>query len=198
MAKSYQRSLLIGLITLAPLFGACEQADISGVTEQPTASVAYKGGKQAKVLKKKARSPKTTVDSDVATHGKGLELKIGKFELWVPKGAVRTPTTFRMTIVEGDLVGVSLEAWDNQGNPVTQFQVPLRLTLPYDEIDPNEIRNPSDLRLANIVSATDETILELVHVSVDKKSKTITGNIMHFSVWSVALELSKELSPGID
>lgn len=198
MAKSYQRTLLVGLLTLAPFFGACEQADISGVTEQPTASVAYKGGKQAKVLKRKASSPRTTVDSDVATHGKSVELRIGKFELWVPKGAVRTPTTFRMTVVEGDIVGVSLEAWDNQGNPVTQFQVPLRLTLPYDEIDPNEIRSLSDLRLANIVSATDETILELVHVSVDKKSQTITGNITHFSVWSLAIDLAKELSPGID
>ena len=73
MAKSYQRTLLIALLTVAPLFGACEQVDISGVSQPMVPTVTAKP-KAAKVLKKKTRGAAITVDSDVATRGKGVQL----------------------------------------------------------------------------------------------------------------------------
>jgi hypothetical protein len=198
MAKSYQRTLLLGLIMLAPLYAGCERAaDIAGVTEAPAQTLTLKS-RHNKVLKRTSVGTSGTVVSDWTNHGKPLTLEIGKYKLWVPKGAVKNPTIFRMTVLTGSVVGVSLEAFDNQGDPVTQFQTPLRLTLPYDEADEAEIDNPSHLLLANIVSESDPTILEIVNPAVNQKHKTITGSITHFSVWSLAIQLSKELSPGID
>ena len=194
MAKSYQRSLLIGLITLAPLFGACEQADISGVTEsEVSAPEAAAKPKFVKLLLRQSAASGGAVAVDWVTAGKTTTLKVGKYELFVPRGAVQKPTTFRMTVLSGSVIGVSLEAWDNQGNRITEFRSPLRLTLPYDEA---HIYNTNDckLLLANIVSETDHTILDVVNVGVDTSAQTITGNITHFSIWSLA----KELSPGID
>lgn len=196
MAKSYQRTLLVGLLTLAPLFGACEQADISGVTDAAAPAVALKS-KQVKVITRAWSALPGTVTSDWVTAGKATALKLGKYTLWVPKGAVQKPTMFRMTVLGGPVIGVALEAVDNKGEAVTHFQVPLRLTLPYDEAD-LILRNPSDLLLANIASEADQTILEVVNVNVNQKEQTITGNITHFSVWSLAIDSSKELSPGID
>lgn len=194
MAKTYQRTLLIGLLTLAPLFGACEQVDISGVTESeaPAQDAAAKP-KTVKLLLRHAAASGRTVAVDWVTAGKTTTLKLGKYELFVPRGAVKKPTTFRMTVLSGPVIGVSLEAWDNQGNRVTEFNVPLRLTLPYDEAHVYSVDDCKFL-LANIVSETDHTILDVVNVGVNPEAQTITGNITHFSVWSLA----KELSPAID
>jgi hypothetical protein len=127
-----------------------------------------------------------------------MRLKIGKYELRVPKDAVSQNTLFRMKIIDGPVAGVSLEAWDSRGNPVTKFKHDLELTLPYEDIEDFEITDPSNLLVVNIAGVNDETILEVVNTRVDKKDQTVTGRIAHFSVWCIAIELSKELSPGID
>ena len=197
MAKSFKQPLLIGLLALTPLFAACERAaDISGVTEAPVAAAAKP--KAAKVVKRAHQAVGGHLVSDWVTAGKTTTLKLGKYELFIPKGAVKKPTTFRMTVLTGSVIGVSLEAFDNHGEPVTQFRVPLHLTLPYDEGDITDLENPGKLVLANIVSADDETILDLTNASADTVTKTVKGNITHFSIWSLARVLTKELSPGID
>lgn len=193
MAKSYQRTLLVGLLTLAPLFGACEQADINGVTEPVTPSVAAKP-KTAKVVSRVVHTTSGTVVSEWVTNGKDATLQLGKYRLYVPRGAVRKPTLFVMTILDGQMIGVSLTAFDKDWNPVTEFRAPVMLTLPYDEADQSEVGDGNKLKIANVVSETDRTILELVNVTRDEAAKTITGNLFHFSVWSLA----KELSPAID
>jgi hypothetical protein len=199
MAKSFKQPLLIGLLALAPLFTACERsADISGVTELPVPTVAAARQKTARVVTRQTVSTSGVVYSQWISGGKSTTLTIGKYELFVPKGAVKKPTLFRMQVLSGDVIGVSLNAWDNSFQPVTQFQAPLRLTLPYDDADFSQFENPSKLLLANIVSDTDTSILELVSPSIDPIHQTITGNITHFSIWSLAVSLSKELSPGID
>jgi hypothetical protein len=197
MAKSFKQPLLIGLLALVPFFTACERAtDISGVTEAAAPTVATKP-RPAKVLTREGVNLGGVVYSEWITAGKSTTLTIGKYELVIPKGAVKKPTIFRMTVLTGSVIGVSLQAWDNSFEPVTQFQAPLRLTLPYDEAPETEVQHPDRLLLANIVSDTDTSILELVAPSIDPINKTITGNITHFSIWSLALSL-KELSPGID
>jgi hypothetical protein len=198
MAKSFKQPLLIGLLALVPLVTACERsADISGVTEAPVAAMAARQ-KTARVVTRQSVSTSGVVYSQWISGGKSTTLTVGKYELFVPKGAVKKPTLFRMQVLSGDVIGVSLNAWDNNLQPVTQFQAPLRLTLPYDDADFSQFDSPSRLLLANIVSDSDTSILELVAPSVDPINQTITGNITHFSIWSLAVSLSKELSPGID
>ena len=193
MAKSYQRTLLVGLLTLAPLFGACEHADISGVTESSAPTFAAKT-KNARIVSRVAHTTSGTVVSEWLTNGKDATLQLGKYKLYVPRGAVKKPTIFVMTVLNGEMIGVSLLAFDKDWNRVTEFRTPLILTLPYDEADQTEIGNGNKLKIANVVSEIDTTILELVNVSRDEANQTITGNLFHFSVWSLA----KELSPAID
>ncbi|HEX6066990.1 MAG TPA: hypothetical protein VFZ04_22295, partial [Longimicrobiales bacterium] len=192
-AKSYQRTLLVGLLTLAPLFGACEQADISGVTELPSIATAPKV-KSAAIVSRVTHATSGTVLSDWLTNGKAATLQIGKYKLEIPRGAVKKPTIFVMTVLDGDMIGVRLLAFDKDWNRVTEFPVPLRLTLPYDEADQSDIGNPGKLLFANVASEIDTTILELLSTQLDRDNQTITGNLFHFSVWSLA----KELSPAID
>lgn len=193
MAKSYQRTLLIALITLAPLFGACEQVDISGVTEPAAQTVAAKP-KTAVVLSRVVHTTSGTVVSDWVTNGKDATLQLGKYRLYIPRGAVRKPTLFVMTVLDGDMIGVRLQAFDKDWNKITDFGTPLVLTLPYDEADQAQIEDGGKLKIANVASEFDETILELVNVIRNESNQTITGNLPHFSVWSLA----KELSPAID
>ena len=193
MAKTYQRTLLIGLLTLAPLFGACEQVDISGVTEPSAPTLAAKP-KGARVVTRVMHTTAGTVVSDWLTNGKDATLQIGKYKLYVPRGAVKKPTLFVMTVLDGDMIGVRLLAFDKDWNKVTEFRAPIQLTLPYDEADPLEVDDGNKLKIANVASEFDTTILELVNVSRDQQNQTITGYLLHFSVWSLA----KELSPAID
>jgi len=193
MAKSYQRSLLIGLLTLAPLFGACDQADISGVTEVPTIAPAPRV-KSVAIVSRVTHATSGTVVSEWLTNGKSATLQIGKYRLDVPRGAVKKPTIFVMTVLTGEMIGVRLLAFDKDWNRVTEFGTPLQLTLPYDEADQAEIGNPGKLLFANVASEIDTTILELLNTQLDRDNQTITGTLYHFSVWSLA----KELSPAID
>ena len=198
MAKSFKQPLLIGLLALAPFFTACERAaEISGVTEAPVMTSSARP-KPARVLKRQGTATSGTVYSEWISSGKSTTLTIGKYSLFIPKGAVKKPTLFRMQVLTGEVIGVSLHAWDNSWQPVTQFQVPLRLTLPYDEVSATDIDSTDRLLIANIVSDVDTSILEVVNPSVNPIEQTITGNITHFSIWSLAISLSKELSPGID
>jgi hypothetical protein len=198
MAKSFKQPLLIGLLALSPLFTACERAaDISGLTEAATPTVATKP-RIARVVTRQTVATAGTVYSEWISGGKSTTLTIGKYELFVPKGAVKKPTLFRMQVLAGSVIGVSLQAWDNSWQPVTQFQAPLRLTLPYEEASAFDIQQPERLLLANIISDTDTSILEIVSPSINPIEQTITGNITHFSIWSLALSVTKELSPGID
>jgi hypothetical protein len=197
MAKSYQRTLLFGLLMLAPLFTACEQStDISGVTElsAPAAPTSAAKPKMAKIVSRVVHTTSGTAISDWMTNGKSATLQIGKYTLEIPRGAVKKPTLFVMTVLDGDMIGVSLRAFDKDFKPVTEFRVPLRLTLPYDEADQAEIGSGNKLKIANVTSEIDPTILELVNITRNAEDQTITGNLLHFSVWSLA----KELSPGID
>lgn len=194
MAKSYQRTLLIGLLTLAPVFGACEQADISGITEPAAAPAYVPPVRTATIVSRVVHNTSGTVVSDWLTNGKSATLQLGKYTLEIPRGAVKKPTLFVMTVLDGNMIGVRLLAFDRDMNPVTQFAMPLQLTLPYDEADQTEITSTNKLLIANVVSEIDTRILELVNPQVNRSALTITGNISHFSVWSLA----KELSPAID
>jgi hypothetical protein len=199
MAKSYQRTLLAGLLSLAPLFGACDSSsDLRSVTEPDVVPTVAYSPKQVKVVTRVTNGTTGIAISDYVTNGKTAHLKIGKYELDVPRGAVHKPTRFMMIVLENEMIGVKLYAFDKDWKPVTRFQRPLQLTLPYDEADHSEIASASKLYIANVVSEQDATILEMVATSVDKDNQTVTGGLYHFSVWSLAVQFSKELSPGID
>jgi hypothetical protein len=193
MAQSYKRSLLVALVALAPAFTACERVDsISGVTESPAPVVTTQA--KPKYTQLIARSSSGTVPTQVAWEyispkRKG-RLQIGAYVLNIPRGAVKDPTWFRMVVVDNGFISVELDAWSKQGR-VTQFQLPLKLTVPYADASPEQVEDPAKLLLAHTV---DTEILEVIGATVDPLSRTVTGVIWHFSTWTLA----KEISMGID
>jgi hypothetical protein len=201
MAKSYQRMLFSALVALMPLFAACEQADdISSVTADPvqaTATIAFKPG-EVKVVARTNSSGGGYAISDFVGRKNTATLVVGKYKLHVPRNAVAKPTRFMMVVLDNDMIGVRLYAWDRFWQPVSTFRTPLALTLPYDEADESLIYTGAKLRIANVVSESDPTVLELIAGEVNRDNQTVTGRLSHFSVWTLALQFSKELSPGID
>lgn len=201
MAKPYQRTLLVALLSLAPVFAGCDSAvDLSGVPEPAAAipTVAFHP-KEVTVVTRVFPGTTGVAISDYVTKGKSATLTIGKYQLVVPRGAVQKPTRFAMVVLENDMIGVKLYAFDKDWNEVRQFEKPVQLTLPYDEADETLLRDKHNkLFIANVVSENDATILEMVSARVDESTKTVTGDLYHFSVWSLAIQLSKEFSPGID
>ncbi len=199
MAQLSQRKLFYALLALIPLFAACEQAgDInSSVPAEPVnATIAFKPG-DVRVVTRRVRGTGGVVMSDFVTGNKTATLAFGKYKLEVPRNAVRKPTRFVMVVLDNDMVGVRLYAFDRDWEPVRSFRAPLTLTLPYDEADAGQLQN-AVLRVANVASETDPTVLELVAANTDRKHGTVSAKLVHFSVWSLAVHLSKELSPGID
>ncbi|HET9440525.1 MAG TPA: hypothetical protein VFO52_10155 [Longimicrobiales bacterium] len=199
MTKSYQRMLFCALLALTPLFSACERADdVSSVTVDPMqATIAFKPG-EVRVVSRSTQGGGGYAVSDFVGRNNTATLEVGKYRLQVPRGAVKKPTRFMMVVLENDIIGVRLYAWDRDWQPVRTFSTPLALTLPYDEADEAEIVAGAKLRIANLVSESDPTVLELVAAEPDRINKTVTGRLSHFSVWSLVIQFTKELSPGID
>ncbi len=197
MAQSYQRSLLIALTALVPALTACERVDeISGVTENSDtrASVvsAHSKPMNAQLVKRSADgSVPTQVAFEYVTPQRKGRLQIGKYMLEIPRGAVRGGTWFRMKVVDNGYITVELDAFDARLQRVTHFMQPLKLTIPYEDGSPDVIDDPAKLKIAHTV---DEEILELVGASVNKRTRTVSSPIWHFSMWTLA----KEFSPGID
>lgn len=197
MIQSSKRMLLSGLLLLAPMFAACEQVDqISGI-ETTDVTVAAKR-RFAKVVE--ANVTASGLDAGFATNGRGITLRIGGYQLVVPKGAVTRKTYFVMVVEPGTAVTVSLKAYDAASwQEVKAFRRELFLTLPYSEIDPSAIDDESKLLVANISENGTNSVLEIVDTNVDNNSRTVTGKITHFSIWAIAREIvAKEIIVGID
>lgn len=199
MAQLSQRKLFCALLAFTLILGACEQAsDInSSVPAEPVnATIAFRPG-DVRVVTRRVRGTGGVVMSDYVARSSTATLKLGKYQLHVPRNAVNKPTRFVMVVLDNDMVGVQLYAYDRDWQPVRSFRAPLTLTLPYDEADTTQLQNAT-LRVANVASETDPTVLELVAANIDKNKGTVSAKLVHFSVWSLAAHLSKELSPGID
>lgn len=198
MANSYQRTLLAAVLSLASVIGCENAANFSSVAEPPALSVAALVPKDVKVVTRLFNGPGGIAVSDYVTKSQTATLEVGQYRLVVPRNAVRKPTRFVMIVLDNKMVGVKLFAYDQEWKPVTQFQRPVQLTLPYDEADLSA-RGPQDrLYIANVVSESDATILDVVAARADDRSQTVSGDLYHFSVWSLALQFTKEFSPAID
>lgn len=199
MAMSSQRTLFAALLSLASLLGCEDASHPRGVSEPVWARVeAAPPRSNVKLARRVARTTTGVAISEFITNGERVHLQVGKYELIVPRGAVKQPTRFVMMVLDNDMIGVTLYAYDQERNPVSHFHRPLQLTLPYDDADADEIGAADQLYIANVAGQNDPGILELASVQIDRGNRTVTGTLRHFSVWSLALEFSKELSPAID
>ena len=190
MVKSYKRLMLSTLILIAPLMVACESADqISGVADIQASINGQGGAKRQVQLVTGSSVNSSATDAQLVLPGTGGVVSVGKFRLVVPRGAVQSATIFTMKASEGDLIKVSLTAKTVQGEPVTTFKKPLKLTMPYGNVSDEFLSAPGNWLIANISENGLNEILEVVNVSVNREEQTITGSITHFSDYALAKEI---------
>jgi hypothetical protein len=101
----------------------------------------------------------------------------------VPPGAVGKPTHFVMELGPDPVIDVHLSATEvRSGRRITQFDKPLSLTLTYAG---SSVEDPDRLRIVHLV---DGTIREAVTGTLDANSRTVTGELWHFSRYALACE----------
>ena len=109
-----------------------------------------------------------------------------KIELVIPEGALETKTTISIqpitnTSIDGVGKGYGLEPSG------TQFQIPVQLIFHYTEKD---MEDGSPQLMAIAMQNEKGVWYGLKEVKLDTVSKTITGNIKHFSAWALSWGLS--------
>jgi len=116
----------------------------------------------------------------------GGTISAGDHTLEVPRGAVAEATEFRMEAVAGNRILVDLSARSvSSGEEVSWFPVPLTLTLSYKGV----IKNSDAKRLRNVYLYLDSPSYLLPLVSaLDKRDKTLSSPIVHFSLYGMAIE----------
>lgn len=112
----------------------------------------------------------TIGEAETTIRAGGGHLRLGDHFLFVPRGAVQRPTTFRME-TSGEGFGVELTAWDKDG-PVTSFAKGLTLTLSYSDLDKDSAKL---VRLEEDGSETDITVWD------NTSAKRVWGVTDHFS-----------------
>lgn len=116
----------------------------------------------------------------------GGEIRAGDHSLAIPRNAVSKATEFRMEVVAGTNILVDLSARGvASGKTVSQFSVPLTLTLSYKGI----FSGADVRRLRNVYLYRDSPSYLLPLTSVlHKKDKTLSSPISHFSLYGMAIE----------
>ena len=109
-----------------------------------------------------------------------------KIELVIPEGALATKTTISIqpitnTSIDGVGKGYGFEPSG------TQFQIPVQLIFHYTDKDMED----GSPQLMSIATQNEKGVwYGLKEVKLDTVSKTITGNIKHFSTWALSWGIS--------
>ena len=116
----------------------------------------------------------------------GGTMVAGNHTLDIPRNAVSEATEFTMSVQSGHQIVVDLSARSVvSGDSVTQFPVPLALSLSYKGL----IRNSDAKRLRNVYLVEDSPSLLLpLFTTVDKRNKILSSPIWHFSLYGMAME----------
>ena len=115
---------------------------------------------------------------------KGGSLSIGGTTLDVPAGAVSGPTTFRVTKPNGEIT-YDFTATRKTLNDVGSagFAVPLKLTIYYGGVHRN-------MKAPTIVWIRPDGHAEALITTVEKRSRTMSAQITHFSIYGGAESLN--------
>ena len=118
---------------------------------------------------------------------KGGKLKIGSHEVFVPHGAVSSPTRFVWTATVGKYVEMDLQAIRvSDGAAVTKFPEDIKLRINYGEL--SWMGDPDRLRVVYLVDGTPHGRKEKVESYASRQDKNVTGRLEHFSIYTMAIE----------
>ena len=117
---------------------------------------------------------------------RGGTITAGRHSLEIPRNAVLEDTEFRMEVLSGSTILVDLSARSvGSGEAVSAFPDELTLTLSY-----RNVLSSSDAKRLRNVYLHEDSPDQLVRLPsrLDKKNKTISSPIEHFSIYGMAIE----------
>lgn len=103
--------------------------------------------------------------------------------LVVPANAVSAPTSFTFRLHVQPTMGADLSAVDANGQPVTVFPVPLKLTLSYARAK-NQIPDPSKIV---VLWVENGIVLGQLPSTADVQGKKVTALVTHFTDYQPAV-----------
>lgn len=178
---TYRRNLFAVLLALTGVIAACDTTERVADVATPIAPQMAEAVNGVKILRTRAPLPGDVTFRTVTPVGSnGGLLVFGVNSLLVPAGAVSSPTHFSARIHEGEYVRIDLRAWSTSGASVSQFAVPVKLTL-----DLNTVADYiDDWTKVVVVYHNPNGSLDPVRATVSVSKKTVTATLWHFSDYS--------------
>ena len=176
------------ITVVAAMFAACDSSAPDQMMVPNADELVAGSGKVADTKNVRASN---RVEGVIGTEGGSISA--GGHTLTVPAGAVVEPTRFIMHIVEANKVHVKLRAYRmSDGAAVTQFRnVPVQIKLNVaDVVDTNGY-----LTVAYLQDGTYDGRKEIQPSVHDAANGTLTGWLVHFSDYSVYLDLKPPPAP---
>jgi hypothetical protein len=179
--KRLSGALAVTALTL--LAAACETGGPTQPALEPAVEqgVVYSNSGQRFVVVKESDANIGVVTAVIGSSGG--KLMLGKHELNVPKDAVRGPTTFTMTKLDGEYLRVRLTATELLLNDVGSkgFNVPLRLSLSYE----NAAELPDNLEELVVAWIRPDGVAELKASTVEVQGHRVRSDLDHFSEYAL-------------
>jgi hypothetical protein len=126
----------------------------------------------------------------IGKDGGSLTSSDGKVTLIIPEGAVSKKTTFSVQPITNLMPNGNGKAYRLEPSGI-QFQKPVQLIFNYDE---EEAKDTMQLLMGIAMQDDKGQWFSLKNFLIDTVSKTLTGNINHFSVWA-SFEKLKLIAP---
>jgi len=173
------------LLGAAATVFACDNAPTSDAVGLPSYSYASSHGNVH--LAKTTTYNDSLITSQAVISRAGGRISVGRHELVVPRGAVRHPTRFTVTVETGDNVILDMHAVDVvTGATVSTFPVSLQVRLSYDGINvaPGEQR-----RFVVVWLQDDSAAGALVPVRTTRQpfEHYAIGWVNHFSKYAMGM-----------
>lgn len=190
MRRKFIKMFLMPVLALSVALGACENIGGPGGLTGPPAGEPSRdllgvldGGSSNGFTVVKTKDASLGIVTGVIGPSGG-KLVLGKHELWVPKGAVSSATTFTMSRDLGSELRFSLTATKLLPNDVGSagFAVPVALVVNFQ--DATIEGDPSQLRIVWL--KPDGSVQEQA-TDVDVIGKKAVGHLGHFSDYALVM-----------
>ncbi len=185
-----RKAFAVLALSLATALGACDSVermtDVTEATEAPAYSYNKKGGKKWSAWLKRLSADGGEVGfEEIGSNGGTVQ--VGGHKLIVSKGTVSDRTWFIMHVRPGENIHVELHAFrKSNGREVNEFEKPIKLVLSLTDADISDL---DKARVAYLIDGDINGDIDIVSgAAVDKRNKTITALLHHFSGYAVCID----------
>lgn len=180
--KAHRKAVLTIALALSGGLMACDSATtVDQLTNRPTHDLGMTK-RTAQLVAARPGWSEACVSERIGSQGGFLYLGRSVL-LSVPKRATNEPLVFTICPKNDGFLSYEFSAIDNRGNEVHEFKAPLRATFSYADAATDV--DPTALRILYLVNGEPQ---EILLGAIDRRWKTLTVNLQHFSWYAVGLE----------